>query len=183
MKKDPREIDQTFTGYARILAPEPGAPPANLFRVEAPDGKICYAYEYPHPAVAATVVLHDIVRNAFLLILRAHEPYRDHYAFPGGFLEVGKENIEEAAVRELEEETGVKLSTDALTLVDVRSHPQRDPRDHVFDIAYYTQAENVEAAALDEAAGYRWVTAGEISDIQLAFDHDVLWERVSSQFL
>lgn len=183
MMKEQGEDDQSFTGHARILPPEPGAPPANLFRVEGPDGKICYAYEFPHPSVAATVVLHDVARKAFLLILRAHEPYRNHYAFPGGFLEVGKESIEETAVRELEEETGVKLSTDALTLVDVRSHPKRDPRDHVFDIAYYAQAENVEAAALDEAAGYRWITANELEDIQLAFDHRLLWERVLNRFL
>lgn len=183
MKKEPREVIQSLAQHAHILPPEAGSPPANLFRVEGADGKIYYAYEYPHPAVAATVVLHDTDRNAFLLILRAHEPFYNHYAFPGGFLEVGKESIEETAVRELEEETGVRLSTHELTLVDVRSHPLRDPRDHVFDIAYYARAKQVEAAALDEASAYRWMTANELGTIQLAFDHKVLWERVSSRFL
>ncbi len=183
MKKEQREVIESLAKHARMLPPEPGSPPANLFRVEGTDGKIFYAYEYPHPAVAATVVLHDIGRNAFLVILRAHEPFCDHYAFPGGFLEVGKESIEETAVRELEEETGVRLSTDELTLVDVRSHPLRDPRDHVFDIAFYARATQVEAAALDEASAYRWMTADELGAIQLAFDHKILWDRVSSRFL
>ena len=48
-----------FGDRAEILPPEPDAPGGNAFRVRAADGEMYYAYRYPHPAVAATVVVFD----------------------------------------------------------------------------------------------------------------------------
>jgi 8-oxo-dGTP diphosphatase len=167
-----------IAAVAEFLPPEPGAPKANLFRVRGPGDKIYYAYEFPHPAVAASVVLHDTARKAVLLIRRAIEPFHGHYAFPGGFLAVGEESIEETAARELLEETGVSIPSAALRLIDVRSHPDRDPRDHVFDIAFYAETEGVEARAGDETSAYRWVSTAEVGGLRLAFDHELLWQHV-----
>ena len=176
-------IRERFGETGALVPPEPDAPAANVFRVRAGDGKLYYAYEFPHPSVAASVVLYDQKKDAFLLIRRSTTPYFGYYAFPGGFLDVGREEIEDAAVRELSEEAGVHISRDILQLIDVRSHPQRDPRDHIFDVAYYASAAGIEAAAGDEVSAFRWASAEEIDNLQLAFDHDLLWKRVKARFI
>ena len=161
-----------------ILPPEPDAPAASEFRVRGSDGAIYYAYRFPHPAVAAAVVLWDRSRQAFLLIKREHDPFKDHYTFPGGFMDVGKERIEETAARELFEEAGVEVSPGDLQLIDIRSDPERDPRDHVLDISFYAEVDAAEATALDEATEARWFRPDEIDGLRLAFDHAELWRRV-----
>lgn len=184
MSKDHTEAFREEFGHrGEILAPLPNAAGGNAFRVRTQNGKTYYAYEFPHPSVAATVVLYDVSKQAYLLVKRSNDPYAGHYAFPGGFLEVGEEEIEDAAVRELFEEAGVTLEREKLELIDVRSHPSRDPRDHVFDIAYYAEEEDVEALVGDEVSAFLWASADEIDDLPLAFDHDVLWIRVKNRFL
>ncbi len=168
---------------AKILLPLPDAAGGNVFRVRAGDGKIYYAYEFEHPSVAASVVLYNRKKQAFLLIERATDPFNGYYAFPGGFIDVGKEEIEDAAVRELFEEAGVQISAKDLQLIDVRSHPNRDPRDHIFDIAYYAETEDAKALVGDEVSAFAWVPAEKLDGLQLAFDHQILWERVKDRFL
>ena len=172
-----------FGTTAEILPPLPDAASGNVFMVKARNGKSYYAYEFPHPSVAATVVVYDVQKDAFLLIKRSTNPFYGYYAFPGGFIEVGKEEIEDAAIRELREEAGVYLERENLELIDVRSHPQRDPRDHIFDIAYFVRSENVQAAAGDEVSAFAWASVEEIDEMNLAFDHDKLWANVKAQFI
>ncbi|MDZ4698610.1 MAG: NUDIX hydrolase [Rhodothermales bacterium] len=177
------DINPTQTRYgdrAEILPPEPDAPKGNAFRVRAADGDIYYAYRFPHPAVAASVVVFDRSRGACLLIQRSFDPFKGYFAFPGGFLDVGRERIEETAARELLEEAGVTVDPAELKLVDVRSDPQRDPRDHVFDIAYFIAVDRVDASALDEASDYHWATPAELDALPLAFDHAELWKHVKA---
>jgi len=176
---DTAKVDERLRD-AELLPPEPDAPPANEFRVRAADGTIYYAYRYPHPAVATAVVLWDRSRQAFLLVKREFEPFKGHYTFPGGFLDAGRETIEETAVRELLEEAGVRVSTEELKLIDVRSSPKRDPRDHVLDISFYVEVDSVEATALDEATEVRWAKPHEIASLPLAFDHAKLWQNVEA---
>lgn len=184
MAKQPEEqIWEKYGETARLLPPAPGEPRANVFRVQAKDGKLYYAYEFPHPSVAASVVLFDVSRRAYLLIKRSTNPFFGYYAFPGGFIDVGKEEIEDAAVRELYEEAGVVLSRNRLQLIDVRSSPDRDPRDHIFDIAYYAEVEDAEAKVGEEVSALEWLPAEEIDKIQLAFDHQELWEQVKARFV
>ena len=65
-----------------------------------------YSYKYPHPAVTADNVIFGFDNNDLniLLIKRKLEPYKDCWAFPGGFMNID-ETIEECAARELKEET------------------------------------------------------------------------------
>ena len=76
-------------------------------------------YENPLPAVAALVVNHA---NQLLMVKRSVEPAKGEWCLPGGFIEFD-ESIEEAALRELEEETGMKGTV--MSLVDFFS--QRSP--------------------------------------------------------
>ncbi|HEY8190076.1 MAG TPA: NUDIX hydrolase, partial [Micavibrio sp.] len=68
-----------------------------------------YSYEYPHPAVTVDIVVFTIrdERLKLLLIKRAGEPYAGKWALPGGFVNID-ESLDEAAKRELREETSVK---------------------------------------------------------------------------
>ena len=67
-------------------------------------------YENPLPAVAVLVRNHD---NQLLLVKRSVEPARGAWCLPGGFIEID-ESIEEAVLRELEEETGLKGEIEGL---------------------------------------------------------------------
>ena len=78
----------------------------------------------------------------------------------------------------MREETGVEIGRENLTLIDVRSAPDRDPRDHVFDIGFFAQVERAEARALDETTGIAWATPEELDSMALAFDHAELWKAV-----
>jgi 8-oxo-dGTP diphosphatase len=163
---------------ARILPPEEGAPPAQVFRVETADGGRFFAYKYTHAAMAATAVVWDRSRDAVLMIKRAGDPYRGHWCFPGGFLDPGRESLEETASRELREEAGVIVAPEALELIDVRSRPDRDPRDHVVDVGYFAELDNPPSKMGDEALDLRWVRADEVAGLPIAFDHDQLWRAV-----
>lgn len=98
------------------------------------------ASQYERPSVTADIVIFTMDENAklsVLLIKRGGHPYKDCWAIPGGFLEAGKESLEEAAARELFEETGVKVS-DGIKLQQLvtMSDPNRDPRTHVVSVVY-----------------------------------------------
>ena len=69
-----------------------------------------YTYKYPHPAVTSDCIVlakADAGQLSILLIRRKHEPCKGEWAFPGGFMNID-ETAEDAAVRELAEETGVE---------------------------------------------------------------------------
>jgi 8-oxo-dGTP diphosphatase len=143
------------------------------------DGKRLYTYEYARPGVAASVAVFDRARQAFLLVERGNEPYAGRLAFPGGFIEAGKEDIRQTAAREVLEETGVAVAVEDLIQVDLRSGPDRDPRDHVIDVGFYAEVENARAKAGDDAASVRWASPVELDGLALAFDHNEMWKAVA----
>jgi len=79
---------------------------------------LCKKIHYENPLPVASVILSNNNREV-LLVKRAYEPYKDMWCFPIGFAEVG-ESIEDAALRELKEETGIEGKI--IQLVDVSSH-------------------------------------------------------------
>ena len=103
--------------------------------------------------------------KGIVLIERKNPPVG--LALPGGFVEVG-ESVEEAAVREMKEETGleVKLSK----LFGVYSDPNRDPRFHVVSVVFVGNAEG-EPKAGSDAKRVRVFRLEEIPLDQLVFDH------------
>ena len=117
---------------------------------------------------ASTVDLIVPYEGGIVLIRRKHDPFKDHWALPGGFLELGKETLEEAATRELFEETSLRTDPNELRLVGVYSDPKRDPRGHVIAHAYEVRNYSGELRANDDAAEVR--VFRELPD-KLAFDH------------
>lgn len=122
--------------------------------------------EFKQPGIAADSVLFDS-KDRLLLVRRKFPPFQGHYALPGGFIEVG-ETTEEAALRELKEETGIDGAI--LRLVGVYSDPKRDPRRHVISIVYLVRAPDSVPKAGDDAAEAEFV--GDWRNQRLAFDHD-----------
>lgn len=147
-----------------------------------------YTYDYPRPMLTADCV---VVRSGseVLLVQRGGEPFKGCWALPGGFMEMD-ETIEHCAVRELEEETGLRFAERDLCLVGVYSAPGRDPRGRTVTAAFRVESGErrtesgetpqscgqlplgrgaVEPVAGDDAAEVRWWPLAALPP--LAFDH------------
>jgi 8-oxo-dGTP diphosphatase len=118
-----------------------------------------------HPSLAVDCVVFDPA-GRLLLIRRRNPPFLGQYALPGGYVEYG-ETTENAAARELAEETG--LAAIDLSLIGVYSDPHRDPRGHVVSIAYRIAVAGYDPRAGDDAAEAEFVANWKKLD--LAFDH------------
>ena len=103
-----------------------------------------------------------------LLIRRKNEPNVGMWAFPGGFVE-DDEELEAAAIRELEEETGLKLP--AMKQVHTFGKVGRDPRFRTVSIVYYAivNAADHSVKGADDALEAQWVNVKDITE--MAFDH------------
>lgn len=109
-----------------------------------------------------------------LLVRRGNEPFKGCWALPGGFMEMD-ETIEQCAVRELREETGLHATVEMLRLVGVFSVPGRDPRGRTVTAAYALSLPDAvsKAKAGDDAAALDWFPLSALPP--LAFDHaDIL---------
>jgi 8-oxo-dGTP diphosphatase len=129
-----------------------------------------YTYDYPRPAVTVDAVVfrnNNGVREV-LLIQRKHYPFEGMWALPGGFVDM-EETCEEAIVRELHEETSLKVKT--LKQLHTFSTPGRDPRGRTISVTFYGKAdyENSAVKGGDDASDARWFPLDSIP--ALAFDH------------
>ncbi|MBR3101032.1 MAG: NUDIX hydrolase [Muribaculaceae bacterium] len=139
-----------------------------------------YTYKYPHPAVTTDCVVFgfDGVKLNVLLIERGHEPYKGSWAFPGGFLNID-EDAPDGARRELREETGFEATN--IEQLGAFATPDRDPRERVISIAFFTLVRTRPVEGGDDAAQARWFPIDRVPP--LAFDHqqifDLALERMS----
>lgn len=129
-----------------------------------------YSYKYPHPAVTTDLVIFT-VRDAalnLLLIKRGGEPFKDSWALPGGFVLID-ESVDDCAKRELAEEAG--LENVYLEQLYTFGAPERDPRERVISVAYYTltPSEGLELKAGTDATAAEWFPIEKLPE--LAFDH------------
>lgn len=140
-------------------------------RVDSRNKESEFTYEYERPALTVDVVIYTIKDNELkvLLIQRNTDPYKDMWAIPGGFVLKG-ETLEKAAIRELQEETGVK----DIYLEQLYSFgdPGRDPRGWVVTVAYFAliSSENIKIQADTDAKDVKWFSVYDLP--KLAFDHD-----------
>lgn len=130
-----------------------------------------YVYDWPRPMVTVDTVVFALAAEAVkvLLIKRGGEPYRNMWAFPGGFVELDEE-LETAAARELAEEAG--LTNVKLQQMHTFGTIGRDPRGRQISIVFMgvTAPCNMDITAGDDAAEAKWF---DIDDLpQMAFDHD-----------
>lgn len=133
-----------------------------------------YTYKYPHPSVTTDCVIFgfDGTRLKVLLIERGLEPFKGHWAFPGGFLNMD-ESAETGALRELREETGLKEAY--IRQFHTFSDPDRDPRERVLTIAYYALVRIQDVKGGDDAARAEWFALDEVPP--LAFDHQAILQE------
>jgi 8-oxo-dGTP diphosphatase len=118
------------------------------------------------PALAADAIIEltDRPGRPIVLIERLNPPLG--WAIPGGFVDVG-ERVEQAAVREAREETGLDVRLRAL--LGLYSDPARDPRGHTVTAVYVAEASG-EPLAMDDARALA-IFAPEELPAGLAFDH------------
>jgi len=118
--------------------------------------------------VDAVVFSHNEQYLQVLLVKRKYDPCKGMWAFPGGFVE-DDEELEDAAIRELEEETGLKLT--AMQQLHTFGKVGRDPRARTVSVAFCTfvESEGQTIAGADDAADAQWVNVHDITE--LAFDH------------
>ena len=140
-----------------------------------------YIYDWPRPMVSADAVVFAFLRGRFrvLLIKRRNQPFKGRWAIPGGFIGIDEE-LQDAAARELQEETGLA----GVKLQQLRAFGKcgRDPRGRQITIVFAGIAKKGAAKirAGDDAAEARWFGIDKLPD-NLAFDHDeVLKYAISS---
>ena len=140
----------------------------NRLRLKA-TSDMAYTYKYPRAALTADcIVMTREPASRVLLIQRGQEPYKGCWAFPGGFMNMD-ETTEQCAIRELEEETGLKVNN--LHQVDAYSKVDRDPRGRTITVAYLTIIDApVDVIGQDDAAKAHWFLINALPP--LAFDHE-----------
>ena len=135
-----------------------------------------YTYKYPRPAVTADcVVITKEAEPKVLLIQRGIDAYKGCWAFPGGFMNMD-ETTEQCAIRELEEETGLKISN--LHQIGAYSKVDRDPRGRTIAVAYLAIVDSpLDVKGQDDAANAAWFPINALPT--LAFDHaDIMADAI-----
>ena len=121
----------------------------------------------PLLACDSIIELLDYPNRPIVLIERANPPYG--WAIPGGFVDVG-EMVEQAAVREAQEEVGLEIQL--IALLGLYSDPSRDQRDHVVTAVYVAEALGTPVAA-DDAKNCQIFNVNNLPKL-LAFDHNLV---------
>jgi 8-oxo-dGTP diphosphatase len=140
-----------------------------------------YTYEYPRPSLTVDCIIFGLDESSklkVLLIQRGHDPYKDRWALPGGFVDMD-EDLEAAALRELKEETGV---TDVfIEQLFTFGTPGRDPRGRVVSVAYFAlvNLKQHKISADTDAIDVKWFDINELPP--LAFDHDEIMATAISR--
>lgn len=139
-----------------------------------------YRYDYPRAAVTVDIVLFSRFeeRDYVLLICRDRPPFEGCWAFPGGFIEMD-ETLEQSALRELKEETGLKGVV--IKQFHTYGNPGRDPRYRTITIAFIGICDGLtEVKGMDDARDAAWYPINAIP--QLGFDHDQIMKDALKEF-
>lgn len=119
--------------------------------------------------------------DAILMIKRKNQPFADHWALPGGFIDPGETPLQ-AAIRELQEETGLQI-TSAEPVGEFKT-ANRDPRmENTWSYAFKLYVKDrATVKAGDDASAAKWVPINKISTLPVAFDHrDIIKKALSGQ--
>lgn len=136
---------------------------------------------YDRPSVAVDVVIFTLHEDMLkvLLIKRGVEPFKGKWALPGGFVDKKKDaDLEDAAMRELIEETGVK--SPYLEQLYTFGSQSRDPRDWTLSVSYFALIpyDKINLKAGSDAAAVRWWPVKDFKvTASLAFDHKQIVQK------
>ena len=127
-------------------------------------------YRGPKTAIDAVILEPN---ESIILITRKFPPYANHWALPGGFVELGEE-VEDTVRREVREETN--LNIEIIRVIGVYSDPERDPRGHVISIAYLCRRKNGVQSLKggDDAKVAKVYQREQLEKLDLAFDHKII---------
>ena len=146
--------------------------------------RIKMAKEYKNPALTTDIILFSLYGEEkdlkVLLIKRKYEPFKDKWAFPGGFVEYDEE-LEAAAQRELEEETNIKDI--CLEQLGTFGRVGRDPRGRTISVVYYALVDDsskLNVKAQDDAKDAQWFSVKKLPE--LAFDHAEIMDFALKNF-
>lgn len=139
--------------------------------------------DYPRPAVTVDIVVFTIVDADLkvLLVKRDEHPFRGKWALPGGFVRVGDaqkdrgEDLDDAAARELAEETGLPKGSVFFEQLRAFGKADRDPRMRVVSVAYLALVRPTLVPLVrggGDAAHAEWISIRDARATSLAFDHD-----------
>jgi len=143
---------------------------SKIHKIKMDEQKIV-SYQYPRPALTVDCVIfgYDSKKLDILLIKRGIEPFKGQWALPGGFVRM-EESAEEAAIRELQEETG--LLNVYMEQLYTFSQPERDPRGRTVSVAFFAlinKNDFLKPRGGDDASEAEWFNIKELPN--LAFDH------------
>lgn len=126
-----------------------------------------FCYKYPRPAFTVDALIYN--DDKVLLIQRKNDPFKGEWALPGGFMDMD-ETPEQAAIRELQEETGLgfKDLIQFKTYGDVDRDPRHRTISTVFYGNYFDAIKQVLKAG-DDAKDANWFSINNLP--KLAFDH------------
>lgn len=129
--------------------------------------------DYEAPSVAVDLLVFNEDKSKILLINRADHPYVNKLAFPGGFYLQTDDTVEEAATRELIEETSVDIKITEDNLLKITSGKGRDPRGWIISAAYMVIVDEkcIKPRANSDALYANWVNVDSIEKDDMAFDH------------
>ena len=156
---------------------------------------------YPKPALTADLVVFSLNMDSVLLVKRGGHPFLGYWAFPGGFANAD-ESVEQTALRELQEETGIStLTENDIYEIGLFSTPGRDSRGWVVSNVYAARIDpaKVIVKAGDDAAQAQWFSlvvengvftltngdihlSGNADKSDLAFDHNRILIKALEKF-
>jgi 8-oxo-dGTP diphosphatase len=138
--------------------------------------------DYPRPSVTVDLVIFTIIdaQLRVLLVKRKEHPFKGAWALPGGFVRVDDsgasqgEDLDAAAHRELQEETGLTADRVFLEQLYTFGKAGRDPRMRIISVAYYALV-RPDLAPIVRAGGdvsdAQWFVVDGLKKAELAFDH------------
>ncbi|MFA0960976.1 NUDIX hydrolase [Roseivirga sp. BDSF3-8] len=173
------ELDSDNAEAAEGFSPE-------LIQGEAFRKGIIYAYQQLYPQVYATVDI-AVHRNEGSEWLIASKAYTQEWRLPGGFSDPEDAHFEEAAARELKEETGVECGALSYQMsMRVDDWRYRNERDKIITLLYTTPYVSGEASANDDIENLRWVSGEKLKELlqedMIAAEHIPLFRHILEKF-
>lgn len=131
-----------------------------------------------HITVDIVVFYKKRQKTFILLIKRKNDPFKDSWAFPGGFVD-NNELVINAGKRELKEETGLDLNIDAFQFLNYYDALDRDPRSRTVSFAFLAETdEQKDVEGNDDAQDAKWFPLEKLP--KLAFDHsEILQDAIN----